>query len=116
MAVIKDLEPTEAPRSTASTQGLTAAIVLETSAMVACVFASGIAALADSTAAIVVEFIAENFSGLASTSILVRIGIILRCSEKERRNEARRPGVAGRVVEAIKPSPDPTEDAILLVA
>ena len=51
MAVIKDLERTDAPRSTASTQGLTAAIVLETTAMVACVFAPGIADLAASTAA-----------------------------------------------------------------
>jgi hypothetical protein len=65
-----------------------------------------------------VEFIAENFSGLASTSILVRIGIILRRSEKESRNESRIPEstetIHVMVVEFTKPSPDPTEGPLLV--
>src|ERR1700722_5597014 len=55
MAVLNDLEPTDASRSTASTQGFTAAIALEMIAIVARVFSCGIAALAASTASIVLS-------------------------------------------------------------
>src|ERR1700733_16000856 len=55
LAVLNDLEPTDASRSTASTQGFTAAIALEMIAIVARVFSCGIAALAASTASIVLS-------------------------------------------------------------